>query len=183
MRERGAIRVGELRGLTAELARGSARAELLWNGGSTARVSLLALRVERRRRSGAWERGMSERARGMGFWGSCNARARARRGRRPLQRARHRGGEVAAARAVLGSAGRVARQGRLQREATGGGGGAARRVGASAKQDVAGLALHGAGGSTAQRRHGKTEQAGWKKGIKDLNAISKNSRDPNVNQR
>ena len=96
MRERGAIRVGELHGLTAELARGSARAELLWNGGSTARVSLLALRVERRRRSGAWERGEGERARGMGFWGSCNARARARIEAGALPWASHGGDEVAA---------------------------------------------------------------------------------------
>ena len=46
----------------------------------------------------AWERGESKRARGIGFRGICSARARARRGRRPLQRALHGGVEVAAAR-------------------------------------------------------------------------------------
>ena len=48
--------------------------------------------------------------------------------------------------------GGVALQERLQREAKGSGGGAARRVGASAKQEGAGLALHCAGDGTAQRR-------------------------------
>ena len=55
--------------------------------------------------SGVWERGASERTSGMERRGFCKARAHARRGRRPLQRARYRGGEVAAARAALGSAG------------------------------------------------------------------------------
>jgi len=47
-------------------------------------------------RSGAWERGGGERTGGLGCWGFCKARARERRERRPLQRACHRGGEVAA---------------------------------------------------------------------------------------
>ena len=46
----------------------------------------------------------------------------------------HDGAAVAAAWAALEAAGRVARPGRLQREATGGGGGAERRVGASARR-------------------------------------------------
>ena len=95
---------------------------------------LAGVQAGRRRRSVAWERGESKIANGIDFWGMCSARALARRGRRPLQRALHRDGEVAAARTVLGSAGRVARPGGLQREATGGGGGAERRVGASAKR-------------------------------------------------
>ena len=81
----------------------------------------------------------------MDFWGFCSAHARARGGRRALQRAFHGGVAVAAAGTVLGSAGRVARQGRLQREATGGGEAPERRVGASAKQQMDGKALHGAG--------------------------------------
>jgi len=52
--------------------------------------------------SGVWKRGGGERTGGMGRWGFCSARARERRERRPLQRACHRGGEVAAARAALG---------------------------------------------------------------------------------
>ena len=44
-------------------------------------------------------------------WDMCSARALARRGRRPLQRARQRDGEVAAARTLLGLAARVARPG------------------------------------------------------------------------
>ena len=45
------------------------------------------------------------------FWDSCSARALARRGRRLLQLAFHRDGEVAASRALLDSAARVARPG------------------------------------------------------------------------
>ena len=79
-------------------------------------------------------------------------------------------------RAVLGG---VARQGRLQREATGGGGGAARRVGASAKQEVAGWlstapaggALHSCGENRAKELEG---------GEKDPNIISEISRDQTI---
>ena len=42
-----------------------------------------------------------------------------------------------------------------QREATGGGEGWERRVGASAKQEVAGLALHGEVGAEQRRRQEK----------------------------
>ena len=52
-----------------------------------------------------------------------------------------------------GESGRVARQGKLQREAKSGGGGRARRVGRFCKQEVAGLALHG-GVGVEQRRRG-----------------------------
>jgi len=74
-------------------------------------VELAGVQAGRRRRSAAWERGERKRAVGIGFWGICRARALARRGRRPLQRALHRDGEVAAARALLDSAARVARPG------------------------------------------------------------------------
>ena len=95
---------------------------------------LAGVRVVRRRRSDAWERGEGKRANGIDFCGSCRARALARRVRRALPGAVHGGVAVAAAWAALEASGRVARPGRLQREATGGGGGAERRVGASAKR-------------------------------------------------
>jgi hypothetical protein len=55
-------------------------------------------------------------------------------------------------------------------------------VGASAKQEEAGLALHGAGGGlcTAAARNREKE---LEKGEKDLNEISKISRDQTVKQR
>ena len=70
----------------------------------------------------------------MGRWGSSIARALARRERRALQGALHGGGEVAAVGEVLGAAGRRGEGWRRQREATGGGGGRPRRVGASARR-------------------------------------------------
>jgi len=86
---------------------------------------------------------------------------------------------VAAAGAVLEAAGRVARPGRLQREAKGGGGGAVRRVGASAKQEGPGwlstapaTALHSGG---AENRGEELEER-----EKGRFGISKNSRDLNV---
>ena len=63
-----------------------------------------------------------------------------------------------------GCSGRRGTAGELQREAMGGGGGAARRVGASATQNMAGQALHCAGDGTAQRRRGKTEQGAGGRG-------------------
>jgi len=126
-------------------------------------VSSPGFGVERRWRSEAWERGESKRAIGIGFWDICRARALARRGRRLLQRALHRDGEVAAARTFLGSAARVARPGGLQREATGGGRAPERRVGASATEEVAGKAgkvLHGAGVGAVGGRRRETEQGG-----------------------
>ena len=75
----------------------------------------------------------------------------------------------------------MAQQGKLQREAMGGGGGAARRVGASAMQNVAGQALHCAGDGSAQRRRGETEE-GAGGGRKDRFAISEIPRDPTIKQ-
>ena len=122
-------------------------------------VELAGVQAGRRRRSAAWERGERKRAVGIGFWGICRARALARRGRRPLQRALHRDGEVAAARALLDSAGRRGEGWGLQREATGGGGARQRRVGASARwsngrngrEGVGGGAVGGVGGEKQSR--------------------------------
>ena len=136
---------------------GAIGVERVCGGGSAAEVSSPGFGVVRRRRSEAWERGESKRAHEIDFWGMCSARALARRGRRLLQRACHRDGEVAAARTLLGSAARVARPGGLQREATGGGGGAARCVGASVKQEVAGWPSTAGGGTAQRRRQGKQE--------------------------
>ena len=136
--------------------------------------------VERRRRSVAWERGESKRERGMDFWGSCSAQALARRGRRALQRACHRDGEVAAARTLLGSAARVARPG---------GSSARQQAGEEEQSDawvparskgVAGKALHGAGGrrcrSAVEKQRKELEE-----GDKVRFEISKTSRDHSVN--
>ena len=80
---------------------------------------LAGVRVVRRRRSKVWERGESKGTNEIDFWGSCSTRALARRVRRALPRAVHGGVAVAAAWAALEAAGRVARPGRLQREASG----------------------------------------------------------------
>ena len=170
--------VGELRGLTAELARGSERAELLWNGGSMARVSLPAFGVERRRCSGARKRGMSERARGMGRWGFCGAPARERSERRALQRARHRGGEVAAARAVLAAW----RRERAPARGKEGGGKLRRDAWKLPGRRWPGLALHGGRAALTGGAVKQSKQAGRRKGKTGCFAISKNSRGPNVKQ-
>ena len=88
--------VWELRGLTAELARESARVEELRRGGFDGGVELAGVLWMAAVCSGAWERGASKRMSGMERRGFCKARARARRGRRALQRALHGGVEVAA---------------------------------------------------------------------------------------
>ena len=117
--------------------------------------------VVRRWRSEAWERGESKGTHEIESWGMCSARALARRGRRALPGAVHGGVAVAAAWAALEAAGRVARPGKLQREATGGGGGAERCVGASAKQRRSwswpGRRRPARRGSVAR----EAEQAGW----------------------
>ena len=65
---------------------------------------LAGVRVVRRRRSEAWERGERKGTNEIEFWDSCSARALARRERRALQGALHGGVAV-----VLEAAGRVAR--------------------------------------------------------------------------
>ena len=110
--------------------------------------SLPALRVERRRvlgrRSGEQAKGRKDCVAGVfvvlvrateGVLGLCPGLATAAARWRPA-----------------GGSGRRGEGRGHQRAATGGGEGAARCVGASAKQDVAGLALHYAGDGTAQRR-------------------------------
>ena len=78
-----------------------------------------------------------------------------------------------------GESGRVARQGRLQREAKSGGGGRARRVGRFCKQEVAGLALHGSDG--AEQRWRQEKQKGrLEVEEKGLTCNFRNSRDPTV---
>ena len=90
---------------------GAVGVERVWGGGSAAGWSSPGFKQGD---GGVLRRGSEEsekRAVGIGFWGICRARALARRGRRPLQRALHRDGEAAAARALLDSAARVARPG------------------------------------------------------------------------
>ena len=111
----------------------------------------------------------------------CSARALARRGRRPLQQARQRDGEVAAARTLLGSAGRVARLG---------GSNARQQAGEEEQRDAwaparskgaAGKALHGAGVGAL---HGGGEKQSRELGKRDKGRfeISKTSRDHSVNK-
>ena len=126
-------------------------------------MSSLGFGVERRWRSEAWERGESKRAIGIGFWDICTARALARRGRRLLQWAIHRDGEVAAARVLLDSAARVARPG---------GSSARQQEGEELRGDAwvtahgelmagkAGKALHGGGGRRCRRRERKQSRGG-----------------------
>jgi hypothetical protein len=103
-------------GRGAALGRGKAIGGGYWGGAGLwwwlrGGVSSPGFGVERRWRSEAWEQGESKGVHEIDFWGMCSARALARRGRRALQRACHRDGEVAAARTLLGSAARVARPG------------------------------------------------------------------------
>ena len=169
----------ELLEAKAELARVSARAEELRRGGFDGGVELAGVLWMAVVCSGAWERGASERTSGMEREGFCKARACARRGRRPLQRARYRGGEVAAARAALGTAGARGRArrgiarwqravGKLRsdawasRQEVARGGGSPRRVGG---------ALHSGGENRAKE---------LEEGEKDLNEISEFSRDQTI---
>ena len=140
--------------------------------------------MERWWRSEAWERGESKRAIGIGFWDICRARALARRGRRLLQWAIHRDGEVAAAQTFLGSAARVARPG----------GSSSRQQAGEEKQSdawvpvrsggmvgMAGKALHGAGvGAVGGRRREQSREVG--EGDKGRFEISKTSKDYYVNK-
>ena len=96
-----------------------------------------------------------------------------------LQRALHGGGEVAAA---GGSLGCVARQGSTSASKGGRWGASVRRVEASASQDVAGRALHGAGGG-ALHSGGENKAKELEEGEKDPNTISEISRDQTVKQR
>ena len=140
------------------------------------RGELAGVRVVRRRRSEAWERGKGKRARGMGFWGSFIARARVRRGRRALPGAVHGGVAVAAVEAALEAAGRVARPGNSS---------ARQQEGEEERCDawvparggvMAGKAFPGAGGgAVGGRRREQSREVG--DGNKGDFAITKNSRD------
>ena len=93
-------------------------------------------------------------------WDMCSARALARKGRRALQRPFHGGVAVAAGGVVLEAAGRVAREEEGQREATGGGGGRPRRVGASARRINGRNGREGGGGGGAVGGVGGENRAG-----------------------
>ena len=140
-------------------------------------VELAGVQAGRRRRSAAWERGESKRARGMGLWGSLIARARVRRGRRALPAAVHGGVAVAAVGAVLEAAGARGSAGRLQREATGGGGGRPRRVGASARRSNGRESREGVGGGAVGGVGGEKQSREVGDGHKGRFVITKSSRD------
>ena len=93
-RRRGAV--GELCESEVELMAGSAWAEEVWNGGLKVSSSSPAFGLTA---AVFWRlgRGTGEVVRGMGCGDSPSAEARERWGRRALSRARHSGGEVAAA--------------------------------------------------------------------------------------
>ena len=129
-------------------------------------------------RSVAWECGANERANGVAFWGFCSARALARRGQQPLQRARHRDGEVAAGGLLW-----AAWQGEEAPARAKEGGGKqqgdawnpARRRTRAGGLSTAPATLHSGGGREKQRK-------GAGGGRKDRFAISENSRDQTVKQ-
>ena len=131
----------------------------------------------RRRCSAVWERGESKGASEIDSWGSCGARALARRARRALSRAVHGDVAVAAVEEVLGAAGRVAREGEGQREATGGGGGRPRRVGASARRSNGRESREGVGGGAVGGVGGEKQSREGEEGDKGDFEISKSSRD------
>ena len=81
---------------------------------------------------------------------------------------------MAAGGAILEAAGRVAREEEGQREATGGGGGRPRRVGASARWSNGRESREGVGGEKQSREVGD--------GHKGRFVITKNSRDLAVNK-
>jgi len=95
------------------------------------------------------------------FWDSCSVRALARRDRRALQGALHGGVAVAAVGVVLEAAGRVAREEEGQREATGGGGGRPRRVGASARRSNGRNGREGVGGGAVGGVGGENRAGRW----------------------
>ena len=175
-------RAGELHEVEARLKEGSARADWVCSGGSAVGSELAGIRGEAAACSGFWGQGNGKRMRGSARRDFCSAHACERRERRPLQRARHCGGEVAAARAALGSAERVARQGGSSARQR-----AVEKVGSDAWvparsrrwpgwPSTARSVLNSGGGR-------RSRQASWRRGEKDLNTISKNSRDPTVNLR
>ena len=125
------------------------------------RGELAGVPAGRRRCSAVWERGEGKKARGMGLWGSFIARARVRRGRRALPAAVHGGVAVAAAGVVLEATGVRGTAEELQREATGGGGGRPRRVGASARRSNGRNGREGVGGGAVVGVGGENRTGRW----------------------
>ena len=173
-------------GWEAALGRGAANGGGYWGGAALewrlrGGVSSPGFGVERRWRSEAWERGESKGASGFDFWGSCRARALARRVQRALPGAVHGGVAVAAAWAALEAAGRVARPGSSS---------ARQQAGEELRGDawvtargevMAGKALHSAGGgAVGGRRREQNREVG--EGDKGQFEISKTSRDYSVNK-
>ena len=141
--------------------------ELKWRlrGG----IELVGVAGERRRRSGVWERGMSERARGLGCGGPLDAGARKRWGSRALRRPSHGGGEVASTGrfwAAWRACTRPAEQLGWRR------GTSRRRVEASATQEGARGRPRAAGGAATRRRQQKQRRR-LEVEDRDLNVISR----------
>ena len=119
---------------------GAVGVERVWGGGSAAGWSSPGFK---RGGGGVLRCGSEERARERGEWvsGVFEVPVRTLEESGGLCRgALHGDVAVAAVGEVLGAAGRVAREREGQREATGGGGGRPRRVGASARRRMAGMA-------------------------------------------
>jgi len=109
----------------------------------------------------------------MGLWGSLIARARVRRGRRALPAAVHGGVAVAAAGVVLEAAGVRGTAEELQREATGGGGGRPRRVGASARRINGRNGREGVGGGAVGGVGGENRAWRWEMVIRAILQLPK----------
>ena len=137
------------------------------------RGELAGVQSGRRRCSAVWERGEGKRARGMGLWGSLIARARVRRGRQALPAAVHGGVAVAAAGVVLEAAGVRGTAEELQREATGGGGGRPRRVGASARRINGRNGREGVGGGAVGGVGGENRAGRWEMVIRAILQLPK----------
>ena len=137
------------------------------------RGELAGVPAGRRRCSAVWERGESKGASEIDSWGSCRARALARRARRALSRAVHGGVAVAAVGVALEAAGRVAREEEGQREATGGGGGRPRRVGASARRINGRESREGVGGGAVGGVGGENRAGRWEMVIRAILQLPK----------
>ena len=143
---------------------------------------LAGVQAGRRRRSVAWERGEGKGASEIDSWGSCRARALARRARRALSRAVHGGVAVAAVGVALEAAGVRGTAEELQREATGGGGGRPRRVGASARRSNGRNGREGVGSGAVGGSGGEKQSREVGDGHKGRFVITKNSWDLAVNK-
>ena len=134
---------------------------------------LAGVQAGRRRRSAAWERGEGKGASEIDSWGSCRARALARRARRALSRADHGGVAVAAVEAALEAAGRVARPRSSSARLEGGGGGRPRRVGASARRINGRNGREGVGGGAVGGVGGEKQSREWEMVIRAILQLPK----------